>query len=128
MGAHPIQKVRVPTYLNWVAAVFVGIVFVLPAAAYATASTQENAVSERVVIQDKAPGVILINGERFKVTDATLILDIFGKRIALCDLPVPCEADVEYQQSEGPSSLCLVIETRRLLPGADTEGKSGGKD
>ncbi|MEJ2586125.1 MAG: hypothetical protein P8165_00790 [Deltaproteobacteria bacterium] len=128
METHPNQKVHLSWYPKLFAAVFAGMFFVIPAAVYATASTEETPVHERVVIQDKAPGAIIINGERFKVTDATLIIDILGKRIALCDLPVPCEADVEYQQSEGPSSLCLVIETRRLLPGADVEGKSGAKD
>jgi hypothetical protein len=128
MGAHLNLKVHVRSDPKCFAAILLGMLFAFLPVVFATASTEENAVHARVVIQDKAPGVIVIKGEHFKVTDATLILDILGKRIPLCDLPVPCEADVEYQRGEGTAPVCLVIETRRLLPGANIEGKSGEKD
>lgn len=83
---------------------------------------------ERVIIQDKSCGAVVIDGQAFRVTGSTLILDVLGKETSLCDLPVPCEAGVEYRAGPGPAPVCFVIRTRRLLMGADTSGRSGGGD
>jgi len=114
--------------IRGVVTVFLGTLFLLSMPVCWAGAADKPPIQKRVVIDAKAPGVVIVNGAYYAVTDATLILDILGKEIPLCDLPVPCEADLEYQETEGPDFLCLVIEIRRLLTGADTQGTSGGKD
>jgi hypothetical protein len=67
------------------------------------------------LIKDKGDYGILIKDQRYKVTESTLIFDLLGKEIPLCDLPVPCEALVEYKNMSGAGFVCLRIEMRRLV-------------
>ncbi|MBW2710228.1 MAG: hypothetical protein JRD04_13415 [Deltaproteobacteria bacterium] len=70
---------------------------------------------ESALIKDKGDYGILIDGRQYRVNESTLVLDLLGKKIPLCDLPVPCEALVEYQRIKGMDPVCLRIEMRRLL-------------
>ncbi len=70
---------------------------------------------QSALVKDKGDDDILIKGQRYNVTESTLIFDILGKEILLCDLPTPCEALVEYQKIKGLDPICLRIEVRRLL-------------
>lgn len=85
-------------------------------------------VSKQVIIQDKVPGGVLVQGQVYPVTAATLILDILGKQIDLCDLPVPCEAVIEYLPARDTPPECLLIETQKLLMGADPDGETGRRE
>ena len=67
------------------------------------------------LIKDKGDYGILIKTQRYIVNESTLIFDLLGKEIPLCDLPVPCEALVEYKNINGVDLVCLRIEMRRLL-------------
>ncbi len=67
------------------------------------------------LIKDKGDYGILIKNQRYKVTESTLIFDLLGKEIPLCDLPVPCEASVEYKKLSETVFVCLRIEMRRLV-------------
>jgi len=70
---------------------------------------------EPALIKDKGDDGILIDNRRYRITESTIILDLLGKEIPLCDLPVPCEALVEYKKIKGLDPICLRIEMRRLL-------------
>ena len=76
---------------------------------------QGNQSFELSLIKDKGDYGILIDGHRYRVTELTLIFDLMGKEIPLCDLPVPCEALVEVQETKGMEPEVLRIEVRRLL-------------
>ena len=71
-----------------------------------------------VDIEKKGDSRIIINGNRYLVDKSTIIIDVDGKNITLCDLAVPCEAVVEYRSRENQEPVCLKIETKRLLKGA----------
>jgi hypothetical protein len=70
---------------------------------------------DSAVIKDKGDYGVLIKGQKYRVTESTLILDLLGKEIPLCDLPIPCKALVEYKKIKGLDPICLRIEVRRLL-------------
>ncbi|MCG6881575.1 MAG: hypothetical protein LJE96_20830 [Deltaproteobacteria bacterium] len=76
---------------------------------------QGNETLELALIKDKGDYGVLINGHRYRVTESTLIFDLMGKEIPLCDLPVPCKALVEVQKTKGMEPEVLRIEMRRLL-------------
>jgi len=75
-------------------------------------------ISERVTIESKGDGGIVIAERRYEVKESTIILDISGKTIPLCDLRVPSEAVVEYRLIEDQDPVCVKIENERLLEGA----------
>jgi len=75
----------------------------------------ETVASGLVVIEGKGDGGIVIAGQRYRVGESTTILDATGNRISLCDLSLPCEAEVLYRFIENHEPLCLRIETIRVL-------------
>ena len=75
-------------------------------------------ISETVTIDSKGDGGIVIAERRYAVLKSTVILDISGKAIPLCDLKVPSEALVEYRLINDQDSVCVRIENKRLLEGA----------
>jgi len=87
-----------------------------------TASTHETGdegiASKIVVINGKGDGGIVADGQRYRVGESTVILDTEGNGISLCDLPLPCEADVEYRLTDEPEPFCLRIQTLRVLQAA----------
>ncbi|MFO7599965.1 MAG: hypothetical protein R6X27_09185 [Candidatus Desulfacyla sp.] len=68
-----------------------------------------------MTIEGKGDGGISIAGQRYRVGESTAILDATGNRISLCDLSLPCEAQVEYRLEENLEPLCLRIEILRVL-------------
>jgi hypothetical protein len=78
-------------------------------------SQAEIEVFDSAIIKDKGDYGILIDGRQYQINESTVIFDLMGKEIPLCDLPVPCEARVEYQAPKGLPPVCLRIEMRRLL-------------
>ena len=83
---------------------------------------QRNQSFELSRIKDKGDYGVLINGHQYRVTESTLIFDLMGKEIPLCDLPVPCKALVEVQETEGVEPEVLRIEVRRLLENTHDKG------
>ena len=83
-------------------------------------SEGQTVVSGTVTIKSKGDGRVVIDGQRYVVKESTTIIDVNGKKISLCDLPVPCEAVVECRKGESQDPVCLKIETKRLLKGAST--------
>ena len=96
---------------------FLLIVFGSPAFVLCMDNNAEdvNETIESALIKDKGDYGILIDGRRYRINEATIILDLLGKEIPSCDLPVPCEALVEYKRIKGLDPVCLRIEMRRLL-------------
>ena len=76
---------------------------------------QGNQSFELSLIKDKGDYGVLIDGHHYRVTKSTLIFDLMGKEIPLCDLPVPCKALVKVQEAKGMEPEVLRIEVRRLL-------------
>ena len=77
---------------------------------------------ESALIKDKGDYGILIDGRRYRINEATIILDLLGKEILLCDLPVPCIALVEYKRINELDPVCLRIEMRQLLEDSKDKG------
>ena len=73
-------------------------------------------------IKDKGNYGVLINSRQYGVSESTIIFDLMGKEIPLCDLPIPCEALVEYRMVAGQAPVCLRIEVRRLLEDTKDSG------
>lgn len=78
----------------------------------------QTTISETVTIESKSDGGIVIAERRYAVLKSTVILDISGKTIPLCDLRVPSEAAVEYRLRKDQDPVCVKIENKRLLEGA----------
>ena len=96
---------------------FMLIVFGSPALALCMDNNPEDR-SETIksaLIKDKGDYGIFIDGRQYRINEATIIFDLMGKEIPLCDLPVPCEALVEYKRIKGLDPVCLRIEMQRLL-------------
>jgi len=70
---------------------------------------------ESALVKDKGDYGILIDGRQYRVTESTIIFDLLGKEIPLCDLSVPCEARVEYKRIKEMDPACLRVEMQRLL-------------
>ena len=84
----------------------------------ASALCMDNHTKEMIksaLIKDKGDDGILIDGRQYRITESTIILDLMGKKIPLCDLPIPCEALVEFRITEVKNPVCLRIEVKRLL-------------
>jgi len=96
---------------------FLLVVFFLSAwgASFAQDPGEEPVISDPVTIEGKGDGGIVIAGQRYRVGESTAILDATGNRISLCDLSLPCEAEVEYRLEENLEPLCLRIEILRVL-------------
>ncbi len=96
---------------------FLLIVFGSPALALCMDDNTEDKgeTIESALIKNKGDYGILIDGRQYRINEATIILDLMGKEIPLCDLPVPCVALVEYKRIKELDPVCLRIEMRRLL-------------
>ena len=81
-----------------------------------------------MIIESKGDGGIKIGGRKFVVSEATLIFDLLGKSIPICDLPVPSEAVVEYLSTGGQDPECLKIEVTRLLENSEIGPRSKDSD
>ena len=84
-------------------------------ACFAQNPVDQTIVSKTVTIKSKGDGGIIIDGQHYKTDKSATILDVDGNKITLCDMPVPCEAVVEYQLIENQAPVCLRIETKKVL-------------
>lgn len=75
----------------------------------------QSEIIESALIKSKGDNGVLIDSRRYGISESTIILDLLGKEIPLCDLPVPCEALVEFHMIAGQDPVCLRIEMTRLL-------------
>ncbi len=71
-------------------------------------------------IEGKTSGAIIAAERHFIVTETATILDVDGKEIQLSDLPIPCEAKIEYRLRMDQDPVILKIIIKRVLPGSST--------
>ena len=71
-----------------------------------------------MVIQSKTVHEIVASKKRFAVTKETEILDINDNPIKLQMLPVPCKAQIEYEQAAYGELLVLRIKVKEVFAGA----------
>ena len=105
MSAHAVPLMFLLTIFGWP---------VVALCANSNAGTKDE-IFESAIIKDKGDYGVLIDGRQYRVTESTIIFDLLGKKIPLCDLPIHCSAVVEYQLIEGQNPVCLRIEVKRLL-------------
>ena len=81
-----------------------------PAIVFATSSSSVGSVrSGSVTIQGKSNDAVIAGERHFIVTESTTILDANGNKIALSELPIPCNGEIEYQLRMDEDPLCLRI-------------------
>ena len=73
-----------------------------------------------MVIQCKTVHEIVASKQRFAVTKETEILDINGSPIKLQMLPVPCKAQIDYEQVAYSGMVVLRIRVKEVFAGATT--------
>jgi len=73
-----------------------------------------------MVIQSKTVHEIVASKQRFAVTKETEILDINGSPIKLQMLPVPCKAQIDYEQVAYSGMVVLRIRVKEVFAGATT--------
>jgi hypothetical protein len=112
--------------LNGIMVSLVFLLIILWASPWALCMTADNGdeieTIEMALIKDKGEYGILIDEREYRIIESTLIYDLMGKEIPLCDLPVPCQARVEYSINEELKPVCLRIEMRRLLEDSKDKG------
>jgi len=84
--------------------------------------------SELMIIEEIENNSIVMGTDRYIVTKSTVILDMIGKKITLCDLPLPCKAEVEYRLRINDAPICLKIVVKRLLEDPDITRSSDESD
>jgi hypothetical protein len=96
---------------------FLLVILFSPASAFCMEGNpdEKSETMRPALIKDKGDDGVLIDGRQYRIAESTIILDLLGKKILLCDLPIPCEALVEYRMINGLNPVCLRIEVKRLL-------------
>ena len=76
--------------------------------------------SASVKIETKAGDAVFVGERKFVVTDLTSIEDSKGLKIELRDLPVPCQARLEYLLRMDADPVVSKIKIERVFRGAST--------
>ena len=96
-----------------------------PAPALAAENSREGKAVYRpsaiMVIQNKERGLVRTLKSRFVITSGTKILDSGGTAMTIRSLPVPCEAEVEYEDYPYGDPVARKIVLRRAFPGASSK-------
>ena len=71
-----------------------------------------------MVIQSKTVHEIVASKQRFAMTKQTEIVDINGNPIKIQMLPVPCKAQIDYEQAAYGELLVLRIKVKEVFAGA----------
>ena len=73
-----------------------------------------------MVIQSKTGHEIVASKQRFTVTTETEILDINNNPLRLQMLPVPCRAQIDYEQRDYGGLIALRIKVKEVFADATT--------
>ena len=76
--------------------------------------------SALMVVESKDIYSIIASKRLFRITAKTKVIDPNGKEITIRDLPVPCEAKIQYQQVRYDDPAALKIVVMAIFPGAST--------
>ncbi len=74
-----------------------------------------------MVIEAKSRHSIIASKRQFEITRETRILNRRGKEIRIQNLPVPCQAQVDYETSPYGDPIALKIRIKKVFPGASTD-------
>jgi hypothetical protein len=83
--------------------------------------------SASVKIEMKTGDAVFVGERKFVVTDVTSIQDAKGLRMELRDLPVPCQARLEYLLRMDQDPVVSKIKIERVFRGAGTAYRHGEK-
>ena len=77
----------------------------------------------RVTIEKKVLEAVITNvGDRYRVSDETIITNPEGRQVSIREMLVPCDAEITYKTENG-KRVAQRIKTTRL--GSDTTWKWG---
>ena len=74
-----------------------------------------------MVIEAKSRHTIVASKRRFEIMRETRILDRRGREITIHDLPVPCQAQVDYETFSDSDPIAIKIRIKKVFPGASTD-------
>ena len=74
-----------------------------------------------MVIEAKSRHSIVASKRQFEIMGETQILNRRGNEIRIQDLPVPCQAQVDYETAPYSNPIALKIRIKKVFPGASTD-------
>ena len=74
-----------------------------------------------MVIEAKSRHMIVASKKRFEIMRETRILDRNGREISIQNLPVPCQAQVDYETFSYTDPIAIKIRIKKVFPGATTD-------
>jgi hypothetical protein len=74
-----------------------------------------------MLIEAKSRHSIVASKRQFEIMRETRILNRSGKEIRIQNLPVPCQAQVDYETSPYDDPIALKIRIKKVFPGASTD-------
>lgn len=77
--------------------------------------------SALMVVESKDIYSIIASKKLFRITAKTKLFDPNGKDITIRELPVPCEAKIQYQPVKYDDPTALKIVVKNIFPGASTD-------
>ena len=98
-----------------------GSLFRVPVAIAMEDVIEEYRPSAFMVIEAKSRHSIFASKRRFEIMRETRILDGSGKEIRIQNLPVPCQAQVDYETFTYGDPIALKILIKKVFPGASTD-------
>jgi len=99
------------------------VVTAYPGVVFSKGQPQSLDRSAKLTISGKTDDAVIIGERHFSVTEATVIIDMKGKKIRLSDLAVPCEAEVKYRLIMDEDPIALKIAVKKLLRPITNEGR-----
>ena len=93
--------------------------FIVPQAA-AEKPAREYQPSALMVVESKDIYSIIASKKLFRITPKTRLFDPHGKEITIRELPVPCNAKIQYQPVKYDDPTALKIVVMDIFPGAST--------
>ncbi|MBW1729246.1 MAG: hypothetical protein JRJ75_00010 [Deltaproteobacteria bacterium] len=71
-----------------------------------------------VIIAKDSQEIVLKGGRYFRISMATRFFDQKNRPLTLRRLPVPCVAEIEYDENRDGPRYATVVTVREVLPGA----------
>ena len=97
------------------------ISFPVPMAIAMEEEIGEYTPSAFMLIEAKSMHSIVASKRQFEIMRETRILNGSGKEIRIQNLPVPCQAQVDYETSAYGDPIALKIRVKKVFPGASTD-------
>jgi len=95
--------------------------FNVPQAVAGEKTVRQYQPSSLMVVESKDIYSIIASKKLFQITAKTKLFDPNGKEITMRELPVPCEAKIQYQPVKYDDPTVLKIVVKNIFPGASTD-------